>query len=37
LRSASRDFALINDDSNDEIGFRIARAFTADGSLERAE
>jgi formylglycine-generating enzyme required for sulfatase activity len=37
LRSASRDWHQINDDSSDEIGFRVARDFTADGAPERAE
>jgi formylglycine-generating enzyme required for sulfatase activity len=37
LRSASRDWQPIDDDSSDQIGFRVARDITADGPPERAE
>jgi hypothetical protein len=37
LRSASRDWHPINDDSSDLIGFRLARDFTADEFPEKPE
>jgi len=37
LRSASRDWQPMNDDSSDQIGFRVARNFTADESPVKPE